>query len=131
MRLYLSHAIRGPAGSAASLDVQKANCDKAKHIAKQIRIKYPHLDIYVPAENELFVSIAYRSGHLSEKAILDIDCKIIDGCDGVIAYVPGHDTLQGGRLIEYNHAMFRNIPATTFATLEQIEPWIDHMMYGH
>ena len=131
MRLYLSHAIRGPAGSSASLDVQKKNCNKAIHLGKQLRVKFPRLDIYVPGENETFAQTAFLSGHLTIADILDIDCKIIDGCDGVIVYVPRYELLQGGRKVEYDHAKANNIPVITFATIRQIEGWVDHMFYGH
>ncbi len=77
------------------------------------------------------VQTAFLSGHLTIADILDIDCKIIDGCDGVIVYVPRYELLQGGRKVEYDHAKANNIPVITFATIRQIEGWVDHMFYGH
>lgn len=124
MRFYLSHAIRGKAGPDADHDTQNSNCAAAIKIANELRALFPKLELYVPAENETFVQIAYDTGHLSEKEILDIDCRIIDNCDGVIVYVPVGDTLQGGRKIEFDHAFSTNKPAQTFQTVEQIAKWI-------
>ena len=100
MRYYLSHAIRGKAGPDASHDLQTYNCRDAILIATALRKLFPKLTLYVPAENEIFVQIAYDTGHLGEKQILDIDCRIIDNLDGVLVYVPQGDKLQGGRKIE-------------------------------
>lgn len=82
----------------------KKNCDKAKLIANMIRNALPSIEIYVPAESEDFVLTAYQKHYVTEEQILDVDCTIIKGCDGVIIYVPEGDKLQGGRLVEYNYA---------------------------
>ncbi len=124
MKFYLSHAIRGKTGPDADADTQNINCLAAIEIAKDLRALFPKIDLYVPGEHETFVKIAYDSGHLSEKQILDIDCKIIDNCCGVIVYVPCGDTLQGGRKIEFDHAFFTKKPVQVFQTVEQIEKWI-------
>ncbi len=125
MKFYLSHAIRGKAGANASHDDQNENCRAAILIAMELRgIFGSKLELYVPAENETFVQIAYDTGHLSEKQILDIDCRIIDNCDGVIVYVPDGDVLQGGRKVEFDHAFFTNKPVQVFVTVDQISKWI-------
>lgn len=127
MKFYLSHAIRGKAGVKAGHDIQNANCAAAIKIANKLRERFgPKLVLYVPAENETFVQIAYDTGHLAEKEILDIDCKIIDGCDGVIVYVPEGDELQGGRLVEFKHAMRTNKPVIRFSDVEQITFWLQN-----
>lgn len=124
MKFYLSHAIRGKAGPDASHDVQAKNCADAIRIADTLRHRFPKLVLYVPAENEVFVQIAYDSGHLSEKQILDIDCKIIDNMDGVLVYNPEIGKLQGGRKIEYNHAIATHNPVCVFQTESQAIIWL-------
>ena len=124
MKFYLSHAIRGKAGPDASHDVQVKNCTNALRVANIIRRQFPKLVLYVPAENETFVQIAYDSGHLSEKQILDIDCKIIDNMDGVLVYVPENDELQGGRKIEHDHAVTTNKPVCVFRREYEVINWL-------
>ena len=124
MRCYFSHPIRGKAGPNASHDVLVENCAEAIRVADFLRAEFPKLVLYVPAENETFVQIAYDSGHLSEKQILDIDCKIIDNCDGVLVYVPDDEPLQGGRLIEYNHAIRTNKPVHIVDTEKEAVGWL-------
>ena len=129
MQYYLSHSIRGTAGPEASADVQAKNCAEAIKIADQLRALFPPLDLYVPAENETFVQIAYDTGHLSEKQILDIDCRIIDNCDGVMVYVPEGE-MQGGRLVEYNHAVATNKSVMSFKVLVEAVAWLTAQYRG-
>ncbi len=129
MRYYLSHAIRGAEGPEASHNIQAKNGAAAIKIADQLRALFPPLDLYVPAENETFVQIAYDTGHLSEKQILDIDCRIIDNCDGVMIYVP-EGKMQGGRLVEYNHAVATNKPVMSFKVLVEAVAWLTAMYRG-
>ena len=124
MKFYLSHAIRGKAGPDASHDVQAKNCADAIRVASIIRCQFPKLVLYVPAENETFVQIAYDSGHLSEKQILDIDCKIINNMDGVLVYAPENDELQGGRKIEHDHAVATNKPVCVFRREYEVINWL-------
>jgi hypothetical protein len=86
MRVYLSHSITGPKGSAATKEDMKENCDKAKLVAKTLRAIYPEVEFYVPAESENFVGKAYTKGYLTIAQILEIDCDIIRECDAVIFY---------------------------------------------
>ncbi len=130
MKFYLSHAIRGKAGPDASHDVTTKNGEAAILVAHQLRALFPKLDLYVPAENEKFVQIAYDTGHLSEKQILDIDCRIIDNTDGVIVYVPPGDELQGGRLVEYNHAVATNKPVFVFSKLKEAVGYLEAKYRG-
>ncbi len=127
MRFYFSHAIRGKVGAGANHDVQATNCNNAKRVANMLRAEFPKLVLYVPAENEVFVQIAYDTGHLSEKEILDIDCKIIDNCDGVLVYVPECDELQGGRKIEYDHAVATKKPVCIFSKLDEAADYLTAM----
>ncbi len=119
MRVYLSHSIRGKAGNKATVLQMKANCDAIKVIGNQIRATIPRLDLYIPAEHEDFVGIAYQKHFITEKHILDVDCEIINNCDAVVVYVPEGDELQGGRLIEYNHAVETKKPVYVFNEVDQ------------
>lgn len=105
MRVYLSHKISGGDGNASFTDMKK-NCDEAIKIGQQIRgCMSNSIELYIPAESEPFVGVAFKDGYLTIHEILDIDCKIIDTCDIVIIYVPDGDELQGGRLVEHDYAV--------------------------
>ena len=80
MKFYLSHPIRGKAGPNASHDVQAKNCAEAIRVADILRGLFTKLELYVPAEHETFIQIAYDAGHLNEGQILNIDCRIIEMC---------------------------------------------------
>lgn len=107
IRFYLSHSIRGKYGKSVTPAQMKANCDKAILIANLIRNAILSIEIYCPAEHEAFVGTAWHKHYLDEKQILDVDCTIIDGCEGVIIYVPEGDKLQGGRKVEYDYVINR------------------------
>lgn len=129
IRVYISHSIRGKYGKNATPTQMKANCDAIIVIAKQLRETIPVAEFYVPAEHEDFVARAYRSGYLTEKQLLDVDCQIIgDTCDAVIIYVPDGDELQGGRLVEYEYAFKHWIPVLVFSEIEQAISWITHLI---
>lgn len=74
---YFSHAIRGEEGKAATKEDMERNCATAKKAAKWLRENVPEIELYVPAEHEDFVYIAYTDKYLTEKQILEIDCKIL------------------------------------------------------
>jgi len=124
MRIYLSHAIRGTAGSEATPEEMAKNCEEAIIVANTLRRQFPKLQLYVPAENETFIQIAFDTGHLSEKQILDVDCHIIDTLDAVLVYVPDGDILQGGRLVEYNHAANTHKKVIIFHKEEEAIDWL-------
>lgn len=128
MRVYLSHAMRGQAGTGATVDAQAKNCAAAIEIAWKLRHTYGRkLDLYVPAETEPFVQDAYDHGFLTVKQILDVDCRVLKRCDAMVVWVPEGDSLQGGRLIEYDYALLHNIPVIVFKTVEQAEAWLEHL----
>lgn len=104
-RAYLSHAIRGKEGTDCPPEKQKSSCDAAIKLANEIREACPWLDLYVPAEHEEFIKIAFDEGCLTEQQILAVDCKIVHDCGVTIVYVPEGDELQGGRLVEHDFAM--------------------------
>ena len=105
MRVYFSHAMRGKAGDGASDSVQLTNNEVALLLAKKLRKRLPNIEVYVPAESEPFVKAAFEHEYLTIVQILELDCEIIDGCDVVVVYVPKGDEMQGGRLVEHDHAI--------------------------
>lgn len=130
MKFYLSHPIRGKYGKDATHAQMKENSDKAIVIANVLRATFPSIEIHCPAEHEDFVGIAYYNRYLTEKQVLEIDCRIIDGCEGVIIYVPEGDELQGGRLVEYEHALEQDKPIMIFAEVEQVTTWLIYYLLG-
>ncbi len=130
MKFYLSHSIQGKYGKDATPTQMKENCDAAISIADAIRatLKNATVEIYTPAEHEDFVGIAYRDEYLTIEQVLEIDCKIIDTCDGVIVYVTPDDPLNGGRLVEYCHAEKTNKPVMIFQEMAPVISWLTHQI---
>lgn len=125
MKIYLSHSIRGPKGNDATHADMKENCNKAVAVGERIREAVSSIELYIPAEHEDFVGLTYYHKYLTEKQILEIDCLIIDDCDAVIFLCPPNDfKLQGGRLVEYRHAIKINKPAYIFSDPEDAIGWI-------
>ena len=131
MKFYLSHKIRGSSGENATNIEQAKNCCEAVKIGEQIRKALPTIELYIPGEGtEQFVSIAYKKGYLDIEQILDVDCAIIDNSEGVLFYVPKGDTLQGGRLIEFNHAIREKKPIYVFADVQQVIVYLTKFIMG-
>jgi len=128
MRYYLSHSIRGKYGKDATPLQMKENCDRVLLIAAEIRKALPMIDLYVPAEHEDFVGIAYRDKYLTEEQILAIDCKIIDNCNGAIIFCPPDDPINGGRAIEYEHAIATSKPTMIFGAAVEAISWLTKQM---
>lgn len=124
MKVYLSHSIRGKYGKDATPSQMKANCDRVLKVAEEISAVLPSVELYIPAEHEDFVSIAYRDKYLNEQQILEIDCKIIDGCNGVIIYCPPDDPINGGRTIEREHAIATSKPLLIFQASGEAINWL-------
>jgi len=107
---YLSHTIRGEKSTEATHEDMKRNCDKAMEMAVRIRQEYGNmLDLYVPAENDTFVQIAFDAGIITEDQILDVDCRIIDQKDMVIVLVED-GWIGGGIGVEVKHAEDNHVP---------------------
>lgn len=124
-RVYFSHSIRGKWGKDCTVAQMAINCQAAKDMAEEIREACPWLDLYLPADHEDFVGITYRDKYLTETEILEIDCKIIDKCDlGIVIFVPKDDVLNGGRLIEHDHAINNCQPVCVFSKAQEA---IDHL----
>jgi nucleoside 2-deoxyribosyltransferase len=93
-----------------------SNCEIAKQAANLIKGRFPNLDMYVPANAEAFVYQTYSRGLLTDTQILDIDCHILSGCDGVIAY--DFDTSKGVE-VEVKYAIDHGIPVFRFKEINQ------------
>lgn len=124
MKFYVSHSIRGKYGKDATPTQMKENCDRIIAIANEIRTALPSVELYVPAEHEDFVNRTYELGYLTEKQILEIDCMIVDGCDGIIIFTPSDDPMCGGRTIEWEHAIATSKPVCFFQTATEAIIWL-------
>lgn len=127
MRTYLSHSIRGKEGKECPADQLKKNCKAAIKIANVIREACPWIDLYVPAEHEDFVQKAYDKKYVTEKQILDIDCEIVSECDNIVIFVPAGDELQGGRLIEHDHAINMCMHVCVFSDPVEAIDWLTEL----
>jgi hypothetical protein len=52
---------------------------------------FPKFRLYVPADHEIFINSAYKSGFITAEEIQNINCKIIETCDLLISF--------GGRVL--------------------------------
>lgn len=108
--VYLSHYIRGPKGlDATPQDIIDCSNDALRFV-DQLRRTFPELDVYVPAEHDEFVDLAYKDGFLTEEQLLDIDCTILGKRDCVIAYAPDNYKLSRGMQKEVDYAFIAGIP---------------------
>lgn len=130
MRYYVSHSIRGAKKDKATPTDTQKNCDRILAVVWAIRNTMSSVELYVPAEHEDFVGIAFHDKYLNEQQILEIDCKIIDRCDGVIIYCPPDDPICGGRTIEYEHAMATRKPVLIFQASGEAVSWLTKQIMG-
>ena len=125
-RIYLSHQIRGPNGIKATQE--EINRNITKHIAIGNEIKAYLLDwekmdsfvkcsLYVPAEHDEFVQLAYNKKYLDETEILSIDCNIIDRCNLLIAF--GDYSLSRGMQVEIEFAIQNKTPVFYMSELNR------------
>lgn len=110
---YLSHRIRGLAGNTATHAQIQENCQTAIDIANEIKMAIRSIDFYVPGAVDEFVQIAWKKGYITEKQILDVDCAIIDRCEGIILYTPD-GIICGGCKVEKDYAEKTNKPVFIF-----------------
>lgn len=75
--VYYGSPIRGAMGKDATDEYMMANCRKAVANVQLLRQRFPEIDWYCPAENDLIIQVLYRSGKLTEEEILWADCEII------------------------------------------------------
>jgi hypothetical protein len=85
------------------------NCEIARKFGNELRKNFPGVYFYVPADHEEFVNICFMNNLLTEQEILNVDCEIILGCCGLIAYAPdGH--ISRGMKVELDYARELEIP---------------------
>jgi nucleoside 2-deoxyribosyltransferase len=110
IQAYVSHPIRGKKGDKATNEDIKTNIERAIVFGNFLKTTFPNVDFYVPGEHDEFVLIAYRNGYITEKQILDVDCKIISQCNFVVVFMPEHGEFYGGVKVEVDYATKHNIP---------------------
>jgi len=118
-RVYLSHPIRGRLGLDADERTISENCNKAVVAGTIISCCVPEIDLYVPAQHDEFVQIAYDKGFLTETEILDIDCTIISKCDLLLVY-NWQGYISRGMMREMEYAREHGIPIITFCDVTDI-----------
>lgn len=118
IKVYVSHSIRGKKGLKATDADMRRNNDLAIIFGKALRRKIPGVEFYVPGDHDEFVIIAYRAGYLSEKQILEIDCKIVRSCNFMIAYTPD-GYLSRGMKVEIEYANENGIPVIIVSKLDE------------
>ena len=110
MKVYLSHSIRGVAGTEATLEIMEANNALAHGFGDQLRKRCPELGyLYVPGDHDEFITIAYQRKYLTEDQILSVDKAIIDTCDLVIIYA-FDNYISIGMSVELDYAQSKGIP---------------------
>jgi len=116
-RIYLSHMIRGPKGLDATEKEIQENINIHIVIGTEIKAYLidwekmdglPKTSLYVPAEHDEFVQLAYNKKYIDEAQILDIDCDIIDKCNLLVAF--GNPNHSRGMQVEIQHAVDNEIP---------------------
>ena len=116
-RIYMSHSIRGPNGLNATHVEIEANLKKYIGVGTEIKAYlidwekmdgFPKMDLYVPADHDEFVQIAFDKNYINEEQILDVDCEIINSCSLLIAC--GDYTQSRGMQVEIQYAGDKGIP---------------------
>ena len=121
-KCYLSHPIQGVHRNVSEVERNKNmqyNNTVALAAGAAIRICCPHIDLYVPAEHEDFIVLAWKLGYLYEGPILDVDCGLIAQCDAVL-FLNHQRTYSHGMRIEAEKAASLGLYKYTFTSLDQI-----------
>jgi len=116
---YLSHPIRGEKGADATPQDMVINNDLASLVGKMLRNACPALDLYVPADNDEYVSEAYARGSALEFEILEIDKVILGRRDILIAF-SYRGIISRGMRIELDEAERMGIPVFRFSRITEI-----------
>jgi len=109
LRAYLSHPIRGPKGEDATPEDMAANNQAAIRFADTIRLFFPNLDLYVPAEHDEVLAILYQKGDITINQLLEADCEALAKRDFLLVYAPG-GLVSSGMSKEIEFAETHNIP---------------------
>jgi hypothetical protein len=99
-KYYISHPISD--GGVLTEDIMKKNCEAAIEFTEWLEKEFPTITFYCPARHEEFVHTTYMDKLLTIPQILDVDCKIIDSCDGMIVFNP-KDKVSAGMQVEIDH----------------------------
>jgi hypothetical protein len=100
---YFSHPIRGAKGPDATADDIFENCLHCSAVAHNIELE-TGIELYIPADHDEVINMAYNYGHISERGILEADCRILAKRDFVLAYArDGH--VSRGMRVEIEHAL--------------------------
>lgn len=88
---------------------------------------FPKFRLYVPADHEVFINSAYKSGFISKEEITSINCKIIEKCDLLILFgehVSGELIAayhkDGRKDEELDYAKQQKIPVYTMPSLDSV-----------
>ncbi len=99
-KYYISHPISD--GGVLAEEIIQKNCKAAIDFTEWLRKEFPNTLFYCPAEHEEFVHTTHTDKLLTIPQILDVDCKIIDSCDGMIAFNP-NGKVSAGMWVEIDH----------------------------
>jgi len=100
---YFSHPIRGSKGANATTADIEENCKHCSEVARQIE-QETGIKLYIPAAHDEVINMAYNHGHITERGILEADCRILAKRDFVLAYArDGH--VSRGMKVEIEHAL--------------------------
>ena len=99
-KYYVSHPISD--GGVLAEEIMEKNCKAAIDFTEWLRKEFPNFTFYCPAEHEEFVHTTYTDKLLTIPQILDVDCKIIDSCDGMVVLGLG-DKASAGMQVEIDH----------------------------
>lgn len=129
MRAYVSHPIRGSLGANATKEDELANMQLAKDFACQLRVAFPDVDFYVPAEHNEFVMTAFFEHDLSEDVVLKTDVIILKKRDIIVIFAP-ESHISGGMKREIDAAIEADIPAVymeSVADISRLQAVIDRI----
>lgn len=132
IRCYVSHPIRGKKGKDATREEMEANNQRAIDFGKKLRVKYPTVNFYVPAEHDEFVLEAYEQQSITEEQILKADCAIVRKCHFLLA-VALDDHVSRGMIKEIVEAAKNHIPIFVVpenSDLSVIGMFLDSLMRG-
>jgi hypothetical protein len=126
----MSHHIRGPLGEDATEEDELRNMQQAMEFANQLRVAYPEVEFYVPAEHNEFVMTAYFEHDLSEAVVLKTDVIILKKRDFVTIYAPG-GYISKGMKIEIDAAIEVGIPVVyceSSVDIPRLRPVLDRIL---
>jgi hypothetical protein len=128
MNAYFSHPIRGAAGESATPEQIKQACEECSEVAWQIE-EDMGIVLYIPADHDEFVQVAYKNLLISERGILLADCDILSRRDFVLAYDPSGRMVSRGMRIEIQHALAIGKPVFIFQEWnENTERFLDKFL---